>query len=310
MKNRLSILLGLGAALVALSAPAAEIVILKGGRALHLSKAYVIRGSQAVMSLEDGTLISVPKGDIDLPATWAARRQASGPVTSGAAPAVMTPVEAARAQRNAPKAKVKIGDADVAHDYAGNGSPAASQKGEGSLEVANWEQSFKDGTVTIQGTLRNAGKAVANGISMNVIGKDAGGKTVGSTTAAISSPALDPGATASFTAAIPAKERLAAVTFQPQWRSPVVTTPAAPAEAQRTAPAAGGSSSAPAYTPSPDYAPPMGSAPLGAPGGNTQVPESAMGVPGENSGYIPGTFPPPPAPSTSTQPASPSTPHK
>src|SRR6476620_9754599 len=53
---------------------ASEIVVLKGGKTLELSKPYVVRGAQALMTLKDGTLISVATRDIDTAATTAARR--------------------------------------------------------------------------------------------------------------------------------------------------------------------------------------------------------------------------------------------
>jgi len=105
---------------------ASEIVVLKGGKTLTLSKPYVVRGSQALMTLKDGTLISVATSDIDTAATTAARRarpasvQATGP---------LSPAEAAKAQKAHPKARVKIGDADVGHVLDnGEAQPSAADE--------------------------------------------------------------------------------------------------------------------------------------------------------------------------------------
>src|SRR5690242_14460766 len=112
MSKRLSALLlaFFGAAVLA---GANEIVVLKGGKTLELAKPYVVRGTQAVMTLKDGTVVAVAAADIDQAATRAARRPVRAAVPEAAAAA--TPAEAAKAQQANAKARVKIGDADVGH---------------------------------------------------------------------------------------------------------------------------------------------------------------------------------------------------
>jgi hypothetical protein len=283
---------------VAGTAAANEIVVLKGGKSLELSKPYLVKGSQAVMTLKDGTVISVPVADVDKAATAAARAKASAaPAAGSAAPAPATPVEAARAQQAAPKARVKLGDDDVSHGgYEEPANEGSSQSGEGSLQVVDWDQKVNGENVSITGTLRNTGKAVANNLSMSVSGKDDAGKTVATASADIAAGALEPGASAGFTATLNSAVRLGGVRFAPKWTTPAppkteekesagtAKKPAVPAPAK---PPAQAEEKKPAYTPNPNYAPPTASAPTTAPSDGS-------------TGYVPGaheeTPPPPPPP--------------
>lgn len=275
-------------------AAGSEIVVLKGGKSLELSKPYVIKGSQAIMTLKDGTVISLPAADVDKAATASARAKAAGTRTAGpGAPAAITPAEAAKAQQAAPKARVKLGDDDVSHGgYDESPEEGGAEKGEGSIQVVDWNQTVNGETVLIKGTLRNTGKAVANNLSLSVSGKDDSGKIVATAGADIAAGSLEPGASAGFTASLNSAVRLASFRFVPTWTSPAppkkegqeasaaAKKPAAPPAAPKPAAA----QKPPAYTPNPNYAPPTPSAPTTAP---TDT----------HTGYIPGAHeeqPPPP----------------
>jgi hypothetical protein len=292
-------------------AAGSEIVVLKGGKSMELAKPYMVKGNQAVMTLIDGTVVSIPVADVDKNATAAARAKAAAPEAApvGARPA-MTPVEAARAQQQAPKAKVKLSDNDVQHGgYQEGTSEEAAAGGDAAIDVVNWDQSEQEGMVTVKGTLKNSGKAQAENIGMSVTGRDDAGKTVATASADIAAATLEPGATASFTASFASAVRIASVKFSPRWSGPVkkgvVSQAAGPSKPPEvgaaekkpgTAAAAGAQPlnlPSPAqgsaegqqstYKPSPDYAAP--------------APSSQMSSPDDwNTGYIPGAHeenPPP-----------------
>lgn len=292
-------------------AGATEVVVLKGGKTLELAKPYVVRGSQALMTLKDGTLISVAAADVDAKATAAARRIRPSPEE---APAVaVTPVEAAKAQQSNTKARVRIGDADVGHVLDnGDTVPAAGEpdagandaEGAARLEVVDFDQRPAGNGLAVKGTVRNSGKVIAEGIALTVAAIDDSGKTVATTAANVASGTLDPGSSATFTASLPAAVKGATLRFTPRWSSPAAAVKAAvPADADST-PNAAATLPKPAappppppappttttkteYKPTPDYAPPPANAPMTAPDDN-------------HYGYIPGaheeTPPPPPPP--------------
>jgi len=290
-------------------ASANEVVVLKGGKSLELSKPYVVRGSQAIMTLKDGTVVSVAAADIDLPATRAARRPIR--VASDAPVAATTPVEAAKAQQKNPKAKVKIGDEDVNHTLEGAEPDAEAAPAEGAptepegdarVDVVDFDQRPSGNAVAVKGTIRNSGKVPASNVALSVAAMDDAGKIVASAMASISAGSLDAGAAATFTASLPMAAKAATLRFTPRWSSPASApgsaagappagTSAAPAAAAgaTTAPKTAPPTPAPekkesTYKPQPDYAPPAANVPL---------------VPTE-SGYIPApheeTPPPPPPP--------------
>jgi hypothetical protein len=304
-------------------ASASEIVVLKGGTRLELAKPYVVKGAQAIMTLTNGTVVSVAAREIDRAATRTARAETAPPPAAASEPAesVSALAEAARAQKSAPKAAVRVGDEDVAHEY-----PGLPQEGEGGEEgaggadvtITNWDQSrsVENGAVTVSGTLQNVGKAVAENVTLTVSGQDADGKTVGTAAASVAATKLDPGATSTFTARIPSAVRLSSVRFQPSWRSPAPPLPGtvAPGESKpagdngpgkeaaaggkapaAAAPAASQPAAAktPQYRPQPDYAAPTASAPTAPPADNRF---------GFLPDHDPSTIPPPPAPKTQSQP--------
>lgn len=274
----------------------AEVIVLKGGSRLELSKPYVVRGSQAILTLKDGTVLSVAASEIDRDATAAARAAATQKAAPPSPPAATSPAEAARAQQGASKAKVHLGDSDVGHDYAptpddagGESAPAAS---DARIEVADWDKTPGDGSVTVHGNVRNSGGTTAQAVGLMVSIRDEDGKTTGSSTASLPSPTLEPGASMPFTASIAASGKVGSVRFQPRWDVPVPPkeksgakqgSPASPA-APASKPAPAPEPAKPQYVPTPGYAPPAPSA--------TNQPD-----PEGHQGYLPGVeIPPPPPP--------------
>lgn len=267
------------------AARCAEIVVLRGGKTLELSKPYVIRGTQAVLTLKDGTVVSVVASEIDRAATQAARARSVAKKSDDTAE-VISPADAARAQKNAPRARLKVGDDDVSHPYVnpdGEGAAKEAGDGEARVEVVDWNQTVSGGSVMVKGNLRNSGSGAAEALSLLVTGKDDKGKTLSSTAANVAAGTLEAGAVTTFTATLTMPGRAASLRFVPTWNStaaPVKTegTPRPSATGTATATAAPETRppkneaapppSAPTYVPRPDFAAPTASAPTSAPDDN------------------------------------------
>jgi hypothetical protein len=219
--------------LAAAGSPAAaqEVVVLKGGTRIALKKPWVRQGNLALLTRSDGALLSVPVSEIDAQATRAAREAARAPKPEPAAPAeAATPVEAARAAQEAPKARVRITDADVAHEYVPETAPAApgeaaSQNAppaaaESRLYVSGFTQESGDGVLMVKGTLQNGGAGRAVNTRLTVTALDADGKELGSTEASLSKGSLDGGENVEFAASVPVGREgppAVSVKFTPQW---------------------------------------------------------------------------------------------
>src|SRR6185369_8896843 len=96
-------------------------VVLKDGTVLATSKPYTVKGNQALITLTDGTLVSVPMSSIDAQKTADANApKVVKPATAGAAAAPQTPAEAARA-KGSRKASIVLTDEDISHPIASAG---------------------------------------------------------------------------------------------------------------------------------------------------------------------------------------------
>lgn len=216
-----------GAAALALclvgTAASAEVVVLRGGVAIELRQPWVLKGSSALLTRKDGTLLSVPVSEIDVAAT-AAARSASPPARSH--PAVLstaTPAAAAKASRDPRKARVRITDAQVAHGErapAGRSEGAEGQSSPGGarVEVPQYDQERVGSKLLVKGTLRNSGQSAAENLRMRVHALDEKGETIASSDAGLSKGIIEPGRTVDFTATLPVGESfVASVRFAPQW---------------------------------------------------------------------------------------------
>jgi len=274
----------LGAAALALilsaAAPAGDVVVLKGGERIELQSPPRQQGANFLLTRNDGTLLSVPMRDVDQKATAEARKAAprSGPAVE---PVPQTPVEAARTGREGPKAKVRVTDADVAHETvqaaaAAGGEKKDAPKGGARVDVAGYDQSRAGTNLIVRGSLRNVGGTHASNSRLTVTALDENGDPIGSGEASLSKGSMDPFETVAFTCTVPVGDKIVgSLRFQPQWFSaPVPASPAEAAAAQKpagsAAQAAGpaAANQAPAPTPTPYgfglyYAPPIPPAALG-----------------------------------------------
>jgi hypothetical protein len=270
-------------------AGAGEVVVLKGGTVVPLKEHWVRRGNTAYMTRADGTLLSVPVSEIDREKTAAANRTATAPAPAPAAAAPSTPAEAARAPKDAPKAKVRITDADVSHPLDLEGSAAPEEKKEAGpggpkVEVADWTQEKNGDSLVVRGTLRNVGQANAEGVRLQISAIDEKGQAIDGTAATLSKGSVEPGQTIDFnsTMKVAADRTVATLRFAPQWTAP--RPPATAARPGVPSAATGAPAAAPKPVPTPYgrgnlYAPPVANAPSEAP-------------PDGKTGYIPGASSP------------------
>jgi hypothetical protein len=272
-------------------APAAEVVVLKGGTVVELKEHWVRRGNTAYLTRADGTLLSVPVSEIDREKTAAANHAAAAPQPK-AAPAASpaTPAEIARATKDTPKARVRITDADVSHpldlDQAAAPGEEKKEAGPSKVEVAEWTQEKNGETLTVRGTLRNVGQANAEGVRLQVYAIDEKGQSIDGAAASLSKGTIEPGQTIDFNGSMKVGERtVASLRFAPQWAAPKPPPPAAGARPAAPA-AAPGAAAAAAQRPIPTpygrgtlYANPVANAP-------SQPPADGK------TGYIPGATSP------------------
>ncbi|HRY42350.1 MAG TPA: FxLYD domain-containing protein [Thermoanaerobaculia bacterium] len=276
-----------------LSGPlAADQVVLRDGRTLDTKKPPVIKGRQAVLTLADGKLVSIPAAEIDQEKTAAlAKKAAEAPKAAPAeTPRAPSLVDAARATQNARKAAVVLTDQDVAGGYldVSSGSP---EKGEGEVSIGPTTTKKSDAGYVIEGSVLNSGKAPVLGVSVTVEAVGADGKSIATTYAALAKDVLDPGEKASFRAQIDTDKTVERFGYVPRWK--VIAPPAKEGEPgeraeQKKEPGAAGEEAPPPPPPPakeeappqrpPDMAAPPANAPVGAPsqpGGSYLPPPSS-----------------------------------
>lgn len=282
---------------------AADVVILRGGVVVPLSKPPVRQGRNVLLTRADGTLLSVPATEIDAAATAAARSAAPAPPPPAVVARPATLAEAARAAREVPKARVRITDADVSHDESASRASAqegaeaqkeaSAAAGAGRVEVGDYTQEKSGEALVVRGSLRNPGGTPAINVRMSVTALDAKGETIASGEAGVSNTVIDPSGSVNFSVTIPVGNRaVGSLRFAPRWAaSAAPAAPGSPDAAGRdraTAPSGPADSAA---TAEPRSAPP---APAPTPFGRGTLyaapAPSAPSVPPSDgkTGYLPG----------------------
>ena len=236
-----AVLFGLAAGVLA------DVVVLKGGTVIPLKQPVVRRGSTAYITRADGTLLSVPVSEIDRDATAAANRAAPAPAAPAPTEAT-NPADAARsvkdAQKDGPKAKVRITDADVSHpldlaEAAGEDKDKdkkAEAAGQARVEIADYTREKNGAALVVKGSLRNPGQGTAENVRLSVTAVDEKGQPIDGANATLTKGSLDSGSTVEFMASLNVGDRnVAAVKFQPQWTVPKPVPAAAPAAGARPA---------------------------------------------------------------------------
>ena len=230
---------------------AAEVAVLRGGTRIELKSPLIRQGNTVLLTRADGTLLSLPASELDLAATAAANARPSPRSSAKAVGVSETPAGAARAVREAPKARVRVTDADVGHPLRAIGSAAPEEKkdssvsGAGRVEIADYDQQRADADVLVRGNLRNPGATPATGVRLNVSAVDDKGQVIVSAPAVVASAILEPGRTSAFSARLAVGQTpVSVLRFSPQW----ISTPLAPAGS--AAPGAAGTPAAPGAEPS------------------------------------------------------------
>ena len=230
---------------------AAEVAVLRGGTRIELKSPLIRQGNTVLLTRADGTLLSLPASELDLAATAAANARPAPRSSAKAVGVSETPAGAARAVREAPKARVRVTDADVGHPLRAIGSAAPEEKkdssvsGAGRVEIADYDQQRADADVLVRGNLRNPGATPATGVRLNVSAVDDKGQVIVSAPAVVASAILEPGRTSAFSARLAVGQTpVSVLRFSPQW----VSTPLAPAGS--AAPGAAGTPAAPGAEPS------------------------------------------------------------
>lgn len=280
---------------------AADVVVLRGGVVLQLSRPPVRQGKNVLLTRTDGTLLSVPASEIDKAATAAARSAPPPPPPAAAAPPA-TLAQAARATREVPRARVRITDADVSHGESAAAAPA--EKGEGPskegnaaagearVEVADYTQEKSGEALVVRGALRNPGGTPATSVRMSVTALDPQGQTIATGEAGLSGAVIESAGSVNFSVTIPVGSRVVgSLRFAPRWVPGAA--PAAPAARDSGEPAnrdRAGASAAPAAAAPPSAPPPPAPTPFGR---GTLYAAPAPSAPSEppadgKTGYIPG----------------------
>lgn len=268
---------------------AADQVVLRDGRVLETKKPPQIRGRQAVLTLPDGKLVSIPAAEIDTEKTAALAKKAAEAAQAAPAPAPIPTrpaslADAAEAGRTARKATVVLTDQDVARSYP-EPEGDASAEAAGRIVVGPMSGQKTETGYAVEGSVQNVGAATVEGVAVTVEAVDAEGRAIASAFGQLAKDTLAPGETSSFVARIETTQVAEGFRAAPRWLS-------------RPVPAGGGEPGgeaepkpAPEPTPpprpapeptqpprSPDYAAPPANAPVGAPekpGGSYLPPPSS-----------------------------------
>src|SRR5258706_2097994 len=128
--------LALSASFLVLASAAilADQVVLKDGSTITTAKPYVVKGSQAILTMPDGTLVSLPASQIDGKRTAEANApKTAKPASSASQYPPQSPGEAAK-MKGMRKATIVLSDEDVLHPVGGGAAAAAKEDGEGKIE--------------------------------------------------------------------------------------------------------------------------------------------------------------------------------
>lgn len=277
-----------------LAAPlAADQVVLRDGRTLETKKPPVIKGRQAILTLADGKLVSIPAAEIDAEKTAAAAKKAAEAKAAPPPPPAAAPtlVEAARATQAARKASVVLTDQDVARGWA-EGAMSEEEKGDAEVVVGAVTTKQDGPAYSIEGSVQNTGKETALGVVVTIEAFAGEGKPVATAFGTLAKDDLEPGEKAEFRARIETDKAVTRFTYLPRWKAPVrAPEDSAARDAQKPAAGAGEEGARPAPTPeptpepppqrNPDYAAPPANAPVGAPAqpGGTYLPPPSSDQP-------------------------------
>ncbi|MEO6325281.1 MAG: hypothetical protein ABIT01_01705 [Thermoanaerobaculia bacterium] len=281
----------------------ADEIVLKGGKTLTTSRPMVVKGKNAVVTLKDGTVVSLPLTEIDQPKTAEANKAR---VVVQAAPTNRqpeTPAEAARV-KNTRKAAISLSDDDVSHPFGQSPGAQVKEEGDGKVEVVSVAVKKEKSGYSLSGSVFNSGKGDVLAVSVTVEAIAEDNKTIATAFGNVAKDYLSAGEKSAFTAELATEAAVSSFRYVPHWQGRPVAKPAVGGGTlsqgsggdAANAPKKPGTDATPEPTPAPkpvakpeptrapqpDYAPPAANAPVGAPTqpGGTYLPQpSADGQP-------------------------------
>ncbi|MDY7093341.1 MAG: FxLYD domain-containing protein [Acidobacteriota bacterium] len=200
-------------AVTVLAVPAAaDWLVTRDGSRIETDGPWEERGRLIVFTTASGDLASIRTSEVDLEASRAATEEALAPAAEA------EPEEVA--VREDPV--LVLTDDDVRQvdpsEFIEDGEEEAGEEVEASaadLVVTSWQQLEPPagGGVTIQGTLRNNGQAVATQVRVNVTVFDTEGESMGTEEAVLTSNTMGPGEAINFRALFPDVQTVDQATF-------------------------------------------------------------------------------------------------
>jgi hypothetical protein len=230
-------------------------VILKDGQSIATAKPYVVKGKMAILTRTDGSLVSIPVGDIDVDKTAEAANVVPAAPTGEALPAptkkATTPGEAAKAGAGKKRASISLTDSDVRSSVPYGGADGEkSEKGEGEVAMGPTTETRTKTGYAISGSVVNSGKADISGVAVTIQVVGENNKIIQSTYGSLAKDSLTPGEKATFTAEVATETDAKKFRYVPSHQ---ITIPVKPPESG--AAAKGTTASAGAASPKPPPAP-------------------------------------------------------
>jgi hypothetical protein len=262
-------------------------VILKDGQSIAVAKPYVVKGKMAILTRTDGSLVSIPAGDIDIEKTAAAAAKPAPPApepTPAPIRAATTPAEAAKTKAGK-RSTVVLTDAEVRSSAPAGPEGEKKEKGDGAVSISGANATRTKSGYSITGSVVNSGKGDVQGITVTIELVGENGTAMLTTQGTLAKDALAPGEKATFAAEVESETEAKSFRYVPSWQvtMPVKTTEgsagktgagssAKPPPTPEASPAsriqqaqADSPRPTPSYVPRADVAPPMANAPVGAP---------------------------------------------
>jgi hypothetical protein len=278
---------------------AADQVVLKDGRTLDTKKPPQIRGRQAVLTLVDGRLVSLPASEIDVEKTAALARQAAKAEPAPEPPPARAPsiADAAKASQTARKASVTLTDQDVRRgDLVVAATPG--EEGQGNVRIGPVTTKKVETGWTVEGSVLNTGEEPVLGVSVTIVALSEEGKSIATTFGQLAREGLEPGEQTTFRAQFDTDQAVDRFTYVPRWKvvapAPKEGEPEAPGREDREASEASGEEGRETPPPAPepasepeaptrpgDMAAPPANAPVGSPArpGGTYLPPPSSSQP-------------------------------
>lgn len=216
--------------LLAAAGKGEDVVVLKDGRTLEITGTPVTKGRMVLLKGRDGTLFSIPAGEIDGPRTEAARAKPAPTPAPKAEPSLRPPRPAEIAgKKSERKAAIALTDEQVARGENEDGAGKKDEEGEERVDVTNAAATRNPSGYSIAGSVLNSGKVDVSGIAVTIEGV-AGGKTVATTFGQVAKDQLAPGEKSTFTAEMKETADIQTFRYVARWQTKVAVKSTAPSD--------------------------------------------------------------------------------